>query len=249
MVSTNIEGIRFTRRRGRAPVMLAAVLLASLVLGSACSGEDRSPNTSSPPPTPGSAQGGGGGGRPLQPPPHLIAVLRSLPVFPATAVTPNSQFPDGYSKSGRDLHTGYRVTGSTAAEIMEFFGGELTALAWQAEQPGPTAVVRPKGGPDTIRWSFLKGDVRLLIGAVRPKDAPPGDLFVGLTLLPKDVDPFPTPYATGIPSTPPPLPTPVEPIPPIGTGPVITPTLTPGPLGGVQPAATPILTPTPTPVQ
>lgn len=256
-MSTNIEGIRFTPRRGRASVMVAAVLLASLVLASACSGEDQPGTTSSPAFTvePG-ARGGGGGGPPS---PEYVAALRLLPSYPGSRPA-DARFPDGEG-TGEGLLIRYLIESEQATpdDVMKFYFESMPALGWKVEISPTMAVFEKVGDYATMKvvrdvaWqqTFVKDELRVRLVAGELKKSKDDDTVIGtvlhLTIMPVSRAPFPTPHGTPIFSTPPPLPTAAEPIPPIGTGPIITPTLTPGPSGEVEPAATPLLTPTSTP--
>lgn len=238
---------------------LLPVALAALVLAAACSGSDAAKESASPassvPPTPGPGEAGG----PLRPtpPPELVAELPPLPTYPCAGQR------SVFSTTGQDLHVLYFIAKDQAPapeEVIKFYTDKLAALGWLGETGPTTQVVTwPKEvnrEPSTyLVRTWVRKDIRVRLAVGPGRDKVLGDgLSITLEIEPAGFPALPTPrvFATGVPSTPLPMPAPVEPIPPIGTGPHITPTLTPTP-AGAEPSPppsdgpTPTLTPTPTP--
>lgn len=245
-----------SRHDGRRRRVLAAslVILLACLAAAACSGGG-SPGVSTPSSTPGPGQGGGDGG---PPPPELVAVLKSLPVHPGSKLA-DATLPDGVA-TVEGLALTYLIDGVVPDGVMKFYFEEMSVLGWEPEI-GPTTTVYEKiadyGTGETVqsvswRQTLVKGDLRVRLEASPLKEGKDDDTVIGtavtLTIMRRTLPPFPTPYATGIPSTPLPLPTAIEPVSPVGTGIVITPTLPPGQSMEGGRSTMPIVTPTATPV-
>jgi hypothetical protein len=180
-----------------------------MVISCTSDGEEsgRAPSPSTPP-----ADGlGGAGGR--EPDRDVVELLQSLPVFPNSR--PESladgkyAYLRGASEIGRDLRTGFQVLpGTPVDEVTAFFAKGLPQDGWVEETPPRSETGEKQGsGAKWVIYSFLKGEVRLLITIpLTHKDAPDGVVSVGLTLAPKEI-PFDGPPVTaGIDATPPPTP-------------------------------------------
>jgi len=242
---------------------LSGLAVAGLLLAVACSGSDARQGGPSPaasmPPTPGPGEAGG----PIRPTPPalLLTELHSLPPYPGA-----ESRSTGSSTTGLDARAYYFVAACGAPapeEVLKFYADRLAALGWLDEAgPKVEVVTWPKMDarePDQILVrTWVKKDLRfrLAVGSGRDKVGGEG-LIMTLTIEPKTLPAFPTrqaPFEPGNPdATVEPLPTPVEPpeeaVPASGAAPLITPTLTPTPIGGEPPPADigPTLTPTPTP--
>jgi hypothetical protein len=207
--------------------LVTAIVLAfgTLVLLAGCSGdEEASPVTGSK--TPSQYATGGPGS-------ELVAVLKSLPVFPQAELE-DGQYPTS-APFGDYLSTVFDVkAGTTVDDVTSFYEFNLSSSGWQLEA-GPW---KDPGQTQTVITTFLNdGGIRLavLVPTVH-KDAPTGVTSVQLILAPNEVDLFPSPVATGIESTPPP--TPFVPGPSISVLPTPGPSVEATPVGQEAPART-----------
>ncbi len=140
-----------------------------------------------------------------------VTALKSLPVFPSAQLSDGTPIKGEYPADNPvapNLTGFYVASDSTTVEDIEsFFANELPGEGWQEE--GPPWVLGKEGtSVETVIYQFVRDNVRLTIQIpLVHKDEPRGVRVVNLLVAPKDENPFASPIATGIDSTPPPTPT------------------------------------------
>jgi hypothetical protein len=125
--------------------------------------------------------GHGAGG---EPPPDLVEVLDSLPMYSGAALV-QPLYPHGVS-TGTELQISYWVRGNVES-VMAFYSSELHDRGWRLEGPAKKETFW-KGNVRTVALSraFVHDDVRLdLSAATTDKDPSRGNIILGLVLEPQ----------------------------------------------------------------